>query len=217
MSDNKSALSPEDKVQQMLQHVITEIVMTESAYVKSLQHMVEGYYEPLRDLMNGEGMILNSTELNKIFGNVRELYRLHKQLLAELQDQGKSPGDVGRVFTGFSPYLKMYTAYLNNNAEGIELCAEIKNNKKSNFATFCQSVGGEGLESLMVKPVQRIPRYKMLLESLLKYTSESKLETRKTLQIALSKVSETVCHCCWDAARHSLKDKLDKHTLSSCS
>ena len=62
---------------------------------------------------------------------------------------------------------------------------------------FCAARKGEPLDSLMIKPVQRIPRYKMLLEELLKHMPDNK-ETqtkRANLEMALKAVSESAMHC----------------------
>ena len=78
---------------------------------------------------------------------------------------------------------------------GIELCAKIKKQRRTGFAEFCNKVLGEPLESLMIKPVQRIPRYKMLLEELLKHMPVSETTKRLHLTKALEKVSEAAAHC----------------------
>jgi hypothetical protein len=48
---------------------------------------------------------------------------------------------------------------------------------------------GFGIESLLIEPVQRIPRYRMLLEQLLKYTPPSH-EEYDSITKALTKISE---------------------------
>jgi hypothetical protein len=41
----------------------------------------------------------------------------------------------------------------------------------------------EGIESLLIMPVQRVPRYKMLLESLIKYTPDEDPERPRLQQV----------------------------------
>lgn len=50
----------------------------------------------------------------------------------------------------------------------------------------------EGLESLLIMPVQRVPRYKLLLESLIKYTTDDDPELPKLQQVCICNVA--VCN-----------------------
>ena len=75
-------------------------------------------YEPIRARVGLEEEVLTAPQLNTIFGNITVIYALHRDLLSDLEAQGTEPGDIGKVFALFSPYLKMYTAYLNNNSAG---------------------------------------------------------------------------------------------------
>ena len=177
-------------------NIIKETIYTEAAYVKSLRNLQENFYQKLKAKVDKEDQILTEGEIGVIFGNIETLLPLHEKMLHDLEERQKTqPGDIGSTIAEFSPYLKMYTAYLNNNSAAQQLIAEIKKRKNSSFAQFCAEVKGESLSSLMIKPAQRIPRYRMLLENLLKYMPETETEKRKHLAKALDAVRTAADHC----------------------
>ena len=69
-------------------------------------------------------------------------------------------------------FLKVYGQYSANYAKNLQLLQETLNEKKSPFKTFLEGVPkfAGGLEAYLIQPVQRIPRYRLLLEDLLKHT-----------------------------------------------
>jgi hypothetical protein len=72
-------------------------------------------------------------------------------------------------------FLKMYTAFVNAYDNIWQVLSALKNSKK--FQSFVQKVKKadptvSNLESLMIMPIQRIPRYLLLLKELKKNTPE---------------------------------------------
>ena len=131
-----------------------------------------------------------------------------------LQKEGLE-GDVGAVFKRFAPFLKMYRTYLNNNSDAMaavqkRLDSERKGTVFSRtvmsfiarekatmtLGKFCSS-RGEPLESLLIQPVQRLPRYKMLLEELLKPKCAECVskEFNDSIQNALSQIAAVAMYC----------------------
>lgn len=82
---------------------------------------------------------------------------------------------VGDVFLELGPFFKMYTDYVNNHPEAVrKLVSLYKRDRVKNFLSVNERTAltrGLDLESLLITPVQRIPRYKLLLEALLKCTA----------------------------------------------
>ncbi len=115
------------------------------------------------------------------------VYRLNKQFLKDLEGRLKDWVDketrdqcFGDLFVRFGPYFKMYSMYCNNYEAGSKLLEQLqhkKNEKKyDKFQQFCaettkdKRVRGQQLASFLIMPIQRIPRYKLLLDELLKRT-----------------------------------------------
>ena len=86
------------------------------------------------------------------------------------------PGHIGALFKTFAPFLKMYTTYVNNHQRAIERLTDIIQSKRKKFLQFTVAASsdprcrGNTLQSFLIKPVQRVPRYKLLLQELIKYT-----------------------------------------------
>jgi hypothetical protein len=82
---------------------------------------------------------------------------------------------IGKIFKEFSGFLKMYKEYLASyEGSTVRLAKLVTSNRK--FVDFLEKARanprslGMGIDSFLMEPVQRIPRYRMLLEELLKYT-----------------------------------------------
>jgi RhoGEF domain/FYVE zinc finger len=154
-------------------HVIAEILSSERTYVQRLQLTLDLYLMPLRK----QG-ILEPGELNTQFLNWELLLGLHKDLHdSMLREQDAGVLDVGARFTTFSHFLKCYSQYLANFDRAREERAKLLTSNRK-FAAFVDKVQTSPesmmlpLESFLMEPVQRVPRYRLLLEQLLKYTPE---------------------------------------------
>lgn len=86
-----------------------------------------------------------------------------------------STGDVIGAFATLTPFLKLYSAYARNFPCSQHLLNDLHNTRKG-FTTFVKKqeelkdVKGLKLPALLIMPIQRIPRYKLLLEELKKTT-----------------------------------------------
>jgi hypothetical protein len=85
----------------------------------------------------------------------------------------------------FAPFLKMYSQYASNSEQSLRLLAELRGSGSGSgsgsggnarFQAFCQQQEGEArcrgqtLESLLIMPIQRVPRYQLLLAELRRQT-----------------------------------------------
>lgn len=102
-----------------------------------------------------------------------------------------------------SPFLKIYSVYVKNYQNSLRLLGECER-KSAAFATFILSTlaqpecKGLGFQGFLLAPVQRIPRYKLLLEDLLKHTEpehpdfENLRKALKSIQQVASFVNEMI-------------------------
>ncbi|KAJ1499318.1 Protein T2 [Coelomomyces lativittatus] len=87
----------------------------------------------------------------------------------------KGQPQLGWVFLRHLDFFKMYTEFINGFDVGMELL-EVYTKKKKAFAMFlesCRKAPGHNqvnLQAYLLLPIQRIPRYQLLLSQLLKYT-----------------------------------------------
>lgn len=172
-------------------YIVQELIDTEKNYVAQLQLVVDIFIEPLR-----QEKIIDNIDINEQFLNWEPILGLHKQLLEQLETGSDSLGDtkVGQIFINYSSFFKMYMQYLSNFEIALTRRAELmcKNRKFLNFLEKAEKDSrcrGMGIESFLVTPVQRIPRYRMLLEQILKYTPDSHAD-HVNLFNSLSKIND---------------------------
>lgn len=79
------------------------------------------------------------------------------------------------VFLSFLPHFKMYTQYCSNYNTALELVNKLCD-ENSRFRAFIKKTEAKTMKKFLdflILPVQRVPRYVLLLEVLIKYTDDS--------------------------------------------
>jgi len=162
--------------------IVQEIQASEQLYYKFLDVLIRHFIKPLRKL----GFI-PSDQLKLIFGNLDTIAPYHKQIAEELEKE-----DAGEVYAKYADYLKVYTPYIVNYDQACDCLAALKKNKEfQSFLAFKRNepeCGGLDISSFLIMPIQRIPRYPLLLTELKKYTRVTD-EEHASLDEALEKVS----------------------------
>lgn len=93
----------------------------------------------------------------------------------------------------FAPFFKLYGPICTRYEENLKVVDSLSSSN-TKFAQFLNEqvtgprCNGESLQSFLIRPVQRIPRYRLLLEQLLKYTPVGHPD-REFVEVALTKVS----------------------------
>ncbi|XP_069376636.1 guanine nucleotide exchange factor DBS isoform X3 [Paralichthys olivaceus] len=171
-STRHASLSEEEENLAVLRrHVMNELLETERAYVEELLCVLEGYAAE----MDNPAMapLIPSTLLSKkdvLFGNMSEIYQFHKRtFLKELEAYTDYPELVGRCFLERMKDLQIYEAYCQNKPRSESLWRQCSD---CAFFQECQKKLEHklGLDSYLLKPVQRITKYQLLLKELLKYS-----------------------------------------------
>ncbi|XP_062853444.1 quattro [Trichomycterus rosablanca] len=146
-----------------LQHIIEELLQTEREYVKALGYVMEHYFPELerqdvpQDLRGQRG---------SIFGNLEKLREFHQHhFLKELELCLKEPFRVGRCFLRHKESFGLYALYSKNKPRSDQL---LINHGKEFFKQKQQQLGDKmDLSSYLLKPVQRISKYSLLLQDML--------------------------------------------------
>ncbi|GIY07734.1 triple functional domain protein [Caerostris extrusa] len=153
--------------------VLQELVDTERDYVRDLGLLIEGYLNLIRneeipvpeDLKNGKDKI--------VFGNVEAIYEWHRDsFCAEIEKCLDEPQRLGILFRRYERRLNMYVVYCQNKPKSEYIVSEYID---TFFEDARQKLGHKlQLPDLLIKPVQRIMKYQLLLKDILKYTEKSK-------------------------------------------
>jgi hypothetical protein len=196
--------------------VAQELFDTEKSYVASLTALIKVLADPLQPCYEGfavtdltdavleaigaavptvkPGELLSSDEHSLLFDAARQLLPLNQMMLDQLQElltEWSEASCVGDVLFTYAPFMKMYCESFTRQIAAGELLQKLRA-ERPGFADFLASATaackGQTIESLLIMPVQRIPRYRLLLEQLLKYTPQDHPDFARCAA-ALSQVS----------------------------
>ncbi|KAI3657907.1 hypothetical protein MP638_003544 [Amoeboaphelidium occidentale] len=177
-------------------HVVKEIFLSEKLYLEFLEKLRIYFYDPL--VQNTFNTNLSRRSVSSLFSNFEDILSVNKELFRQLHDRlcsngsgelgvmdfskwNPNDGFLGDIFVNLSPFLKMYSVYVRNFNYALQFLAKERQNNNL-FRTFIEVTerkllseeSGKAfhlpLTSYLIMPVQRIPRYKLLLTDLMKYT-----------------------------------------------
>ncbi|XP_055123352.1 proto-oncogene DBL isoform X8 [Symphalangus syndactylus] len=172
-SGESSSLDNGNSLDVLKNHVLNELIQTERVYVQELYTVLLGYRAEMDnpemfDLM--PPLLRNKKDV--LFGNMAEIYEFHNDIfLSNLENCAYAPERVGPCFLERKDDFQMYAKYCQNKPR-----SETIWRKYSECAFFqeCQRKLNHKLrlDSYLLKPVQRITKYQLLLKELLKYSKD---------------------------------------------
>ncbi|XP_071419654.1 dynamin-binding protein isoform X2 [Pithys albifrons albifrons] len=174
-----SSTATESAEQRMLEKrskVIEELLQTERDYIRDLEMCVERIMVPLQQAQ------IQNIDFEGLFGNIHMVISFSKQLLSSLETSDA----IGPVFLAQRAELEsVYRVYCQNHDEAIALLETYEKDEKMqklllDLLDSLRSLYSEwgctnyiNLGSFLIKPVQRVMRYPLLLMELLSATPEA--------------------------------------------
>ncbi|KAH3742874.1 actin cortical patch component, with ef hand and wh2 motif panl [Pelomyxa schiedti] len=161
-------------------NLIDELRFTEEKYVQDLQLIISVFLKPLQSLKT-----LTDTEMASIFSNIENLFQINKRLLGKLQDIATelkaNPHMIPSVGPAFlslkSEFSAAYSRICKNHNISHEITQlEERNAQFREWLSLCQQLPechSLDLKAYIIKPLQRVCRYPLILEQLLKATPKS--------------------------------------------
>ncbi|NWY60532.1 PKHG3 protein, partial [Chionis minor] len=152
-----------------LGRVVLEIVESERTYARDLRSIVEGY---LGKIIDTEEPVLRPEQVSALFGNIEDIYELSSTLLQNLESCASDPVAVAVCFVTRSQEFAIYTQYCNNYPSSVAALAECMRSKaQARFLRECQERLRHALPlgAYLLKPVQRILKYHLLLQEIAKH------------------------------------------------
>ncbi|CAL8325158.1 unnamed protein product [Merluccius merluccius] len=182
---------------QRLLNIARELLQTEEAYVKRLNLLDQVFCTKLTEAAVPQDVITG------IFSNISSIYCFHdKFLLPELKTriigEWESNPRIGDILQKLAPFMKMYGEYVKNFDRAMDL-VNTWTQRSSQFKSVVQNIqkqdvcGNLTLQHHMLEPVQRIPRYELLLKDYLKKLPEDAAD-RKDTEKALELISTAANH-----------------------
>ncbi|XP_055799534.1 guanine nucleotide exchange factor DBS isoform X11 [Salvelinus fontinalis] len=176
--ENRNSLSygqeGEESPDQLKRHIIKELIETERIYVEELLSVLLGYRAEMDNpaLSHLLPSVLRSKK-EVLFGNMPEIYKFHSRtFLQDLEGCLETPERVGACFLRRKEKFQVYERYCQNKPHSELLWRQCS---ASLFFQACQKKLEHklGLDSYLLKPVQRLTKYQLLLKELLKHSAES--------------------------------------------
>ncbi|XP_076313163.1 FYVE, RhoGEF and PH domain-containing protein 2-like isoform X2 [Tachypleus tridentatus] len=200
-----------EKMQQNIHRIAMELMTTERTYV-SILHLLDQVFAFRVDQENRVHSMFPQEVVTQMFSNLKSLYKLHHDfLLPQLEERlenWETKSKIGDIMKNFAPFLKMYTEFVKNYDNSMNLI-NLWYNKHPHFAQIMDDIhkmeecGNLTLQHHLLTPVQRVPRYQLLLKDYLKKLpddSADRVDTEKALEL----VSTAATH-----ANEAMK-KIDK-------
>ncbi|GLD59751.1 intersectin-2-like protein, partial [Lates japonicus] len=185
-------MTPQERKRQGYIH---ELIQTEETYVEDLELVLEVFYKPM-----SESGRLTEAEMAVIFVNWRELIMCNTKLLKALRVRKKTGGEnmpvqlIGDLLASelahMQPYIRFCSCQLNAAA-----LLQSKTHNQPDFKDFLKKIAtnyrckGMPLSSFLLKPMQRITRYPLLIKNILEHTPDGHAD-RGPLREALERAEE---------------------------
>ncbi|XP_030629732.1 pleckstrin homology domain-containing family G member 3 isoform X2 [Chanos chanos] len=149
-----------------LDRVVMEIIETERMYVRDLRIIVEDY---LSHIIDTRTLSIKPEQVCSLFGNIEDIYEFNSELLQSLDMCDNDPVAVARCFVDKREYFEIYTQYCTNYPNSVATLTDCMQNKTlAKFFRDRQAFLNSSLPlgSYLLKPVQRILKYHLLLQEI---------------------------------------------------
>ncbi|KAM9814361.1 FYVE, RhoGEF and PH domain-containing protein 6-like isoform 2-T2 [Syngnathus typhle] len=164
-----------------LRHIATEIMTSEEVFVDVLKLLHVDFRHAVAEASRQNGKaVIEERLLERILYYLPQLYQLNRDLLRELQDRlarWDQTEQVADIFLKKGPYLKMYSTYIREFDKNAALLEE-QSKKNAPFAAVVRQFEASprcanlALKHYLLKPIQRIPQYQLLLRDALAIVRE---------------------------------------------
>ncbi|XP_070774652.1 guanine nucleotide exchange factor VAV3-like [Enoplosus armatus] len=182
---------------------LTEIKQTEEKYTETLESIEKYFLNPLKKFFS-------AAEIDKVFVNIPELVKVHKSLMVDVQDSilNKNALNLYQIFISYKERLLIYGIYCSRVEIAIAVLDLICKEKEDVRLKLeeCSKRANNGkftLRDLLVVPMQRVLKYHLLLQELVKHTHDA--ADKSNLKIALDAMK--------DLAQYVNEVKRDNETL----
>ncbi|XP_071807065.1 uncharacterized protein [Asterias amurensis] len=215
--EEEDDVEPEVRKRRKAFLVAQELRDSEKVFVDVLKLINEDFKVAIDDAEKAAGRpIIEKGTLDQILGHLPQLQMFNEDLLSDLDSRINNWAEtphIADIFLKKGPYLKLYNTYIRD-FQKLTAALEEASVKSPLFQTAlkefeasprCQNLS---VRQHMLKPIQRIPQYKLLLTEYLKQLDEVSQEADyKDTEAALNIVSEVANH-----VNESMKqgDNLDK-------
>ena len=206
--------------------IFREMVDTETRFVDSMRTLVTVFIQPCQSMASAttsphssKQSILLHPQVQVFFSTAMQILTLNGQFSEELSSHLEgfdATTNVGAIFLHYAPLFRCYGSYASSH-ERVSQQLSMAAKEDSGFRLLIEKAQQDGrckgqtLESLLIMPIQRIPRYRLLLEELRKKTPDSHVGYPDLLG-ALAQVNDAAVHINESIRRRENREKLNELT-----
>ncbi|XP_059914576.1 guanine nucleotide exchange factor VAV3b [Gadus macrocephalus] len=194
---------PQQPEQDVRSCCLSEIKQTEEKYTETLESIEKYFLNPLKKFFS-------AAEINKVFLNIPDLVKVHKSLMVDVQDSilNRNSLNLYQIFITYKERLLIYGIYCSQVEIAIAVLDLICKEKEDVRLKLeeCAKRANNGkftLRDLLVVPMQRVLKYHLLLQELVKHTHDT--ADKSNLRMALDAMK--------DLAQYVNEVKRDNETL----
>uniref|UniRef100_A0A8U8BDX4 Uncharacterized protein n=1 Tax=Geospiza parvula TaxID=87175 RepID=A0A8U8BDX4_GEOPR len=182
---------------------LAEIKQTEEKYTETLESIEKFFMVPLK-------RFLSASEFDTVFINIPDLVKIHRNLTQDINDSivNKNDQNLYQIFINYKERLVIYGQYCSQVEIAISCLDNISKTKEDVKLKLeeCSKRANNGkftLRDLLVVPMQRVLKYHLLLQELVKHTTDAM--EKANLKLALDAMK--------DLAQYVNEVKRDNETL----
>lgn len=199
--DNKSMLVFDDDTTSATNEVEDLDVEETDNYLAMKENVVNAKSAEVKsEACASNGAIITASHIKKLFINLEDIYKFNKDLLFRLEECYLNPSSVAECFVENASGFEIYTHYCTMYPQVVSTLTELMGNPIS--AQLLKERQNELNQSLplgayLLKPVQRILKYHILFQSLIKHTTDDNAVNEKDRQLineAFSVMTSIACH-----------------------
>lgn len=174
--------------------IALELYTSEDVYFNKLTMLNEMFVNPL-DVQG----VISQEDYNAVFPCIKPLIGLSEALVLQLKSRMEGWDErhscLADIFLHMGNHLKLFVNYAMQHTVGSQVINKIM--KQDRFKAWLEKAELEcqrTLNSFLLEPIQRVPRYELLLKDLLKHTSEDHRDFQATKE-ALAIVQKIAVEC----------------------
>ncbi|KAI9104423.1 hypothetical protein DFS34DRAFT_603098 [Phlyctochytrium arcticum] len=177
--------------------IVNEMLDTEASYVKGLLTIHKEFMIPLKEEMYHSSSVISRRDYDTIFRYIDEIMAFNQLLLDDLVERiafWHFEQVLGDIFVRAADSMKIYAHFVNNYDEAVETLSRVSDNPQfdKKLAEIAKVMGhrAPALTDLLITPVQRPPRYLLMLKELLKRT-DARHPDFECLALAVGRMERT--------------------------
>lgn len=180
-----------EEVDMTRRKVMAELIDTEKSYVDALNVLAVAFVEPLKRDLN-----VNTKDL-QVFQDLEVIKKLNTDFYNELK-KCSTEVQVCHLFRQRASSFRLYVNYINNYEQATQ---KLTSPELKPFLRQCSQKLKElelrqvEILSYLIQPVQRIPRYQLLLQEMLQNTHHTQKELKGFMEETIQQITNVAQFC----------------------